>query len=46
MYHEEVMVPVGEWAHTRLRNLSETDKTRDNSPAHIAKKTEKLIGIN
>ena len=31
MYQEEVMVPVGEWATTRLRNLSETDKTRDNS---------------
>ena len=31
MYQEEVMVPVGEWANTRLRNLSETDKTRDNS---------------
>jgi len=25
------MVPVGEWAQTRLRNLSETDKTRDES---------------
>ena len=31
MYQEEVMVPVGEWANTRLRNLSETDKTRDDS---------------
>ncbi|MCY4361116.1 MAG: site-specific DNA-methyltransferase [Gammaproteobacteria bacterium] len=31
MYQKEVMVPVGEWANTRLRNLSETDKTRDNS---------------
>ena len=31
MYQEEVMVPVGEWATTRLRNLSETDKTRDDS---------------
>ncbi len=31
MYQEEVMVPVGDWATTRLRNLSETDKTRDNS---------------
>ena len=31
MYQEEVMVPVGEWANTRLRNLSEIDKTRDNS---------------
>lgn len=25
------MVPMGEWAHSRLKNLSETDKTRDNS---------------
>jgi len=31
MYQEEVMVPVGEWANTRLKNLSETDKIRDNS---------------
>jgi len=31
MYQEQVMVPVGEWAQTRLRNLSETDKTRDES---------------
>ena len=31
MYQEEVMVPVGDWAKTRLRNLSETDKTRDES---------------
>ena len=31
MYQEEVMVPVGDWAATRLRNLSDTDKTRDNS---------------
>ena len=31
MYQKEVMVPVGEWATTRLRNLSETDKTRDDS---------------
>ena len=31
MYQEEVMVPVGDWANTRLRNLSDTDKTRDNS---------------
>ena len=31
MYQEEVMVPIGEWATSRLRNLSETDKTRDNS---------------
>ena len=31
MYQEEVMVPMGEWANARLKNLSETDKTRDNS---------------
>ena len=31
MYQEEVMVPVGEWANTRLRNLTETDRIRDNS---------------
>lgn len=31
MYQEEVMVPTGDWSKTRLKNLSETDKTRDNS---------------
>lgn len=31
MYQEEVMVPMGDWAKTRLRNLSDTDKRRDNS---------------
>jgi DNA modification methylase len=31
MYQDEVMVPVGDWAQTRLKNLSETDKRRDNS---------------
>lgn len=31
MYQEEVMVPMGDWAKTRLRNLSDTDKKRDNS---------------
>ncbi len=31
MYQERVMVPVGDWAKTRLRRLSETDKRRDNS---------------
>jgi len=29
MYQEEVMVPVGDWAKTRLKNLSDTDKVRD-----------------
>ena len=31
MYQEEVMVPMGDWAKTRLKNLSETDKRRDES---------------
>jgi DNA modification methylase len=29
MYQEAVMVPIGDWAKTRLSNLSETDKIRD-----------------
>jgi site-specific DNA-methyltransferase (adenine-specific)/site-specific DNA-methyltransferase (cytosine-N4-specific) len=31
MYQEAVMVPIGDWANSRLKKLSETDKTRDNS---------------
>jgi len=31
MYQEEVMLPMGDWAQKRLRNLSETDKRRDDS---------------
>ena len=31
MYQEEVMVPVGDWAKTRLKKLSETDRIRDES---------------
>lgn len=31
MYQETVMVPTGDWAKTRLRKLSETDKRRDES---------------
>ncbi|NCC72785.1 MAG: site-specific DNA-methyltransferase [Sphingobacteriia bacterium] len=31
MYQEAVMVPMGDWSKTRLKNLSETDKIRDNS---------------
>jgi len=31
MYQEEVMVPMGNWARSRLKNLSTTDKIRDNS---------------
>jgi len=33
MYQEAVMVPVGDWAKNRLKNLSETDKIRDESKA-------------
>jgi DNA modification methylase len=31
MYQEEVMVPMGDWAKTRLKKLSHTDKKRDES---------------
>jgi site-specific DNA-methyltransferase (adenine-specific)/site-specific DNA-methyltransferase (cytosine-N4-specific) len=31
MYQEAVMVPMGAWAKARLKNLSETDKIRDDS---------------
>jgi site-specific DNA-methyltransferase (adenine-specific) len=31
MYQEAVMIPMGEWSKTRLKNLSTKDKTRDNS---------------
>lgn len=31
MYQNTVMVPVGEWSKERLKNLSETDRRRDNS---------------
>jgi site-specific DNA-methyltransferase (adenine-specific) len=31
MYQDEVKVPMGDWKKSRLKNLSETDKTRDTS---------------
>ena len=31
MYQEAVMVPMGDWAKNRLKNLSDIDKIRDNS---------------
>lgn len=31
MFQENVMIPMGDWAKSRLRNLSQTDKVRDNS---------------
>ena len=33
MYQDAVMVPVGDWAGSRLRNLSATDRVRDESRA-------------
>lgn len=31
MYQDEVKVPIGDWSKQRLKNLSETDMTRDDS---------------
>ncbi|HAH2991608.1 DNA-methyltransferase [Hafnia paralvei] len=31
MYQEEVMVPMGDWKNSRLKNISDTDKKRDES---------------
>jgi site-specific DNA-methyltransferase (adenine-specific) len=31
MYQDAVKVPIGDWAKDRLKNLSETDQTRDNA---------------
>jgi len=31
MYQEAVMIPIGDWSKSRLKNLSETDLKRDNS---------------
>ena len=46
MFQDEVMVPVGDWAQERLRNLSETDKRRDNSRvgSGFGKKISNWIG--
>ncbi len=45
MYQEEVMVPMGDWAKARLKNLSETDRTRDESKvgSGFGKKIENWI---
>lgn len=40
MYQDEVMVPIGKWAKSRLNNLSETDLRRDNA------KTDSGFGKN
>lgn len=46
MYQETVMVPMGDWAERRLKNLSETDKVRDQSRvgSGFAKKISNWIG--
>lgn len=48
MYQEAVMVPTGDWAKTRLRNLSDVDKTRDNSKvgSGFGKKISNWLGRN
>lgn len=46
MYQDAVMVPTGDWAKTRLKNLSETDKRRDNSKvgSGFGKNVSKWVG--
>jgi DNA modification methylase len=48
MYQDEVMVPVGEWAKSRLKNLSDTDKQRDNSKvgSGFGKNVSNWVGRN
>lgn len=46
MHQEAVMVPMGDWRHARLRNLSETDRMRDESRvlSGFGKKIENWVG--
>jgi site-specific DNA-methyltransferase (adenine-specific) len=46
MYQESVMVPTGDWAKSRLKKLSETDKKRDESKvgSGFGKKIENWVG--
>lgn len=46
MYQEAVMVPMGDWAKTRLTTLSETDKIRDESKSKsgFGKNVSKWVG--
>lgn len=46
MYQDAVRVPMGDWSQSRLRNLSETDRRRDNSRVQsgFGKKIENWIG--
>ena len=44
MYQESVMVPMGDWSKSRLKNLSNTDKLRDESKvgSGFGKRVEKI----
>jgi len=46
MYQDAVRIPMGDWAKTRLKNLSETDKHRDNSKvgSGFGKNVSKWVG--
>lgn len=46
MFQDAVMVPMGNWRYARLKNLSETDKRRDNSKVQsgFGKKISNWIG--
>lgn len=46
MYQDAVRVPMGDWSQSRLKNLSETDKRRDNSKVEsgFGKKISNWIG--
>src|SRR5437899_6033049 len=46
MYQESVMVPTGNWRHTRLKKLSETVRTRDESKVKsgFGKKIDNWVG--
>lgn len=46
MYQEAVMVRMGDWRHSRLKNLSETDRRRDNSHVNsgFGKKIDNWVG--
>jgi len=46
MYQDAVRVPMGDWKHSRLKNLSETDRRRDESKVQsgFGKKIENWIG--
>jgi DNA modification methylase len=46
MYQDNVQVPMGDWARSRLKNLSETDKRRDQSRvgSGFGKNVSKWVG--